>query len=51
VALIDHLGNVRRLADVVNADPEVADYWDKKLRRELEIVLNEKARDLKAKSQ
>jgi cytochrome oxidase Cu insertion factor (SCO1/SenC/PrrC family) len=49
VALIDHQGNVRRLADVVNADPEVADYWDQKLRRELDIVLKEKARDEKLK--
>lgn len=49
VALIDHQGNVRRLADVVNADPEVADYWDQKLRRELDIVLSEKARDEKMK--
>ena len=42
VALIDHLGNVRRLADPVNADPETADYWDAQLRRDLEFVLKEK---------
>ena len=43
VALIDHQGNVRRLADLVNADPEVAGYWDTQLRRDLDYVLKEKA--------
>lgn len=42
VALIDHLGNVRRLADVVNADPETAAFWDAQLRRDLQFVLKEK---------
>lgn len=50
VALIDHQGNVRRLADLVNADPEVAGYWDKQLRRDLEHVLNEKDRAERLKS-
>ncbi len=44
VALIDHQGNVRRLADVVNADPEVAGYWDAQLRQDLDYVLEEKAK-------
>ena len=44
VALIDHQGNVRRLADLVNADPEVAAYWDKQLREDMEYVLKEKER-------
>ncbi len=42
VALIDHQGNVRRLADLVNADPEVAEFWDVQLRRDLDYVLKEK---------
>jgi cytochrome oxidase Cu insertion factor (SCO1/SenC/PrrC family) len=42
VALIDHVGNVRRLADLVNADPETASYWETQLRRDLEFVLKEK---------
>jgi protein SCO1/2 len=44
VALVDHLGNVRRLADLVNADPEVATYWDKQLRADLDYVVNEKTK-------
>lgn len=44
VALIDHQGNVRRLADIVNADPEVASFWDGQLRRDLDYVLKEKAK-------
>ncbi len=43
VALIDHQGNVRRLADLVNMDPEIADYWDGQLRRDLDFVLKEQA--------
>lgn len=50
VSLIDHQGNVRRLADLVNADPEVAGYWDKQLRQDIEYVLNEKAKSERVKA-
>jgi uncharacterized protein with ACT and thioredoxin-like domain len=50
VVLLDHLGNVRRLADLVNADPEVAGYWDKQLRQDIEYVLNEKAKSERIKT-
>jgi protein SCO1/2 len=42
VALIDHKGNVRRLADLVNADPELAEFEGQRLRRDLNYVLDEK---------
>jgi hypothetical protein len=31
---------VRRLADVLNADPEFAKFWDEKLRKDLRYLLN-----------
>lgn len=44
VALIDHQGNVRRLADIVNADPETAAFWDGQLRKDLDHLLKEQAK-------
>lgn len=41
VAVIDHLGHVRGLADILNADPEFAKVWDEKLRKDLRYLLNE----------
>ena len=41
VAVIDHLGHVRSLADILNADPEFAKFWDEKLRKDLHYLLNE----------
>ena len=41
VAVIDHLGHVRGLADILNADPEFAKFWDEKLRKDLRYLLNE----------
>ncbi|MCB1226096.1 MAG: SCO family protein [Verrucomicrobiales bacterium] len=47
VALVDHKGHVRRLEDVVNADPESAAYWRKQLKEDLAAVLKEREEDLK----
>lgn len=44
VCLVDDQGNVRRLADVMNADPEYAAYWDEQLRKDLDYILAEKAK-------
>lgn len=41
VAVIDHLGHVRSLADILNPDPEFAKFWDEKLRKDLHYLLNE----------
>ena len=41
VAVIDHLGHVRRLEDILNPDPEFAKFWDEKLRKDLRYLLNE----------
>lgn len=41
VAVIDHLGHVRGLADILNPDPEFAKFWDEKLRKDLRYLLNE----------
>jgi hypothetical protein len=41
VAVIDHLGHVRGLADILNADPEFANFWDEKLRKDLRYLLKE----------
>jgi hypothetical protein len=48
--LLDHLGNVRRMADLVNVDPEVAGYWDKQLRLDLEYLFKEKAKAERVKT-
>lgn len=45
VALIDHLGHVRSLADILNADPEFAKFWDEKLRKDLRYLLNEQKKN------
>ena len=42
VCLVDNEGNVRRLADVMNADPEYADFWDAQLRKDIDYLLAEK---------
>jgi protein SCO1/2 len=42
VAVIDHLGHVRSLADILNPDPEFAKFWDEKLRKDLHYLLNER---------
>jgi cytochrome oxidase Cu insertion factor (SCO1/SenC/PrrC family) len=42
VVLIDHRGNIRRLADLVNADPEVAQFWREQIRKDLDFVTKEK---------
>jgi len=41
VAVIDHLGHVRGLADILNPDPEFAKFWDEKLRKDLRYLLKE----------
>lgn len=41
VAVIDHRGHVRSLADILNPDPEFAKFWDEKLRKDLRYLLNE----------
>lgn len=41
VAVIDHLGHVRGLADILNADPEFSKFWDDKLRSDLRYLLKE----------
>ncbi|MDI1315407.1 SCO family protein [Prosthecobacter sp.] len=41
VAVIDHRGHVRSLADILNPDPEFAKFWDEKLRKDLHYLLNE----------
>jgi len=41
VAIIDHLGHVRGLEDILNADPEFAKFWDEKLRKDLRYLLDE----------
>ncbi len=41
VAVIDHLGHVRGLADILNPDPEFAKFWDEKLRKDLRYLLSE----------
>lgn len=41
VAVIDHLGHVRSLADILNPDPEFAKFWDEKLRKDLHYLLSE----------
>jgi len=41
VAVIDHLGHVRGLADILNPDPELAKFWDEKLRKDLRYLLSE----------
>jgi protein SCO1/2 len=41
VAVIDHRGHVRRLEDILNADPENAKFWDGKIREDLRYLLNE----------
>lgn len=41
VAVIDHLGHVRGLADILNPDPEFAKFWDEKLRKDLRYLLDE----------
>jgi hypothetical protein len=50
VVLLDHLGNVRRMADLVNVDPEVAGYWDRQLRLDLEYLFKEKAKAERVKT-
>ena len=47
VAVIDHRGNVRRLADLVNVDPEVATFWDVQIRKDLDYIFNEKDQETK----
>lgn len=47
VAVIDHRGNVRRLADLVNVDPEVATFWDVQIRKDLDYILKEKDQETK----
>lgn len=41
VAVIDHRGHVRGLADILNTDPEFAKFWDEKLRKDLRYLLKE----------
>lgn len=41
ICLLDDQGNVRRLADLLNQDPEYADHWEKQLRRDLAYLLSE----------
>jgi protein SCO1/2 len=43
VVLIDHRGNVRRLADLVNAAPEEATFWREQIREDFQFVSKEKA--------
>jgi protein SCO1 len=41
VAVIDHHGHVRGLADILNSDPEFSKFWDEKLRRDLRYLLKD----------
>ena len=45
VALVDHKGHVRRLEDLMNADPEFQTYWDGKIRKDLKYLIDEKKND------
>lgn len=45
VALIDHLGHVRGLADILNPDPEFSKFWDEKLRKDLRYLVNEQSKN------
>jgi cytochrome oxidase Cu insertion factor (SCO1/SenC/PrrC family) len=47
VALVDHAGHVRGLHDIMNADPQFQEYWDKQIRTDLNYLLEEqkKAQD------
>lgn len=44
VALVDHQGHVRGLHDIMNADATYADYWDKKIREDIQYLLKEQAK-------
>lgn len=45
VALIDHRGHVRALADILNPDPQFSTFWDEKLRKDLRYLLAEQKKD------
>lgn len=45
VALVDHRGHVRELADIMNADPEFAKFWDEKIRKDLRYLLAEQKKN------
>lgn len=42
VALVDSKGHVRRLEDIMNADGEFQKYWDAKIRKDLQYLIDEK---------
>ena len=42
MALVDHQGHVRRLCDIMNADPEMQKYWDEVIRKDLKYLMAEK---------
>ena len=48
VALVDHKGHVRRLADILNADPEIAAYWDQRLRDDIQYLLKDREEEMKS---
>jgi len=45
VAIIDHLGHVRALEDILNGDPEAMVFWDKQIRKDLNYLLNEQSKN------
>ncbi len=45
VAVIDHLGHVRCLEDILNADPETAQYYDQQIRKDLRYLLYERKKN------
>jgi hypothetical protein len=45
VAVIDHLGHVRGLEDILNPDPEFAKFWDERIRKDLRHLLDEQKKN------
>jgi cytochrome oxidase Cu insertion factor (SCO1/SenC/PrrC family) len=45
VAVIDHLGHVRGLEDILNPDPEFAKFWDEKLRKDIRYLLDDQKKN------
>lgn len=45
VAVIDHLGHVRGLEDILNGDPEAQAFWDKQIRKDLRYLLDEQKKN------
>jgi cytochrome oxidase Cu insertion factor (SCO1/SenC/PrrC family) len=45
VCLLDSKGNVRRLADLLNPDPEFVAYWEEQLTKDLDYLLESESED------